>query len=527
MMETRQHDLLLLDDVVQRTVVNPTASHGWHQMIDILRRKSTPALAQQLEQFLLLNIASDGLPGFYRASFLDMLTGKPEYLQQAGQIVLGLQPFDPDRVITFLQNSWQRVLLDASGRQVFQQRLMAIGLPKIAHAISLWSQQNLLQTTALHVRKISQIKRLALIAPALINIKHPPTLMALQQAECLRRCGYEVVLYSAQEMLGPDFQHYLGSNAYESNPQFSTAGWERYLGVGGQLMTGDSRFSLTQRFKSLLNHMAGFDPDLVMSVGLYSGLAATVHPLRPILSLGINSLSPMVPADVWLTAQREFDQFIASPWDSVFPLSQGHYHPYRLVPPVMTKKHSRTDLGWPDDGVVMITLLSDSNARIKGEWAAHMVDVLTRNPQLSWIIVGGNGDMPAALHGVTQGQVKTIPFCIDAVNYLPVCDIYVNPPMMGGGFAVAEAMALGLPVLSFSGSDGGDKLGTAALASTDAYFARLDAWICNRTLRQQAGQAMQQHFVSVLDLAQSSPSLQAACELAVQRFHLRAAASIS
>jgi hypothetical protein len=484
-------------------------------------------LAQQLEQFLLLNVANDGLAGFYRASFLDMLTGKPEYLQQAGQIVLGITPFDPDRVITFLQNSWQRALLDAPGRSAFQQRLTAIGLPGIAHAISQWGQQHLLPTVPLRARQISQIKRVALIAPALINIKHPPTLMALQQAECLRRCGYEVVLYSAQEMLGPDFQHYLGSNAYESNPQFSTAGWERYLGVGGQLMTGDSRFSLTQRFKSLLTQIAGFDPDLLMFVGLYSGLAAAMHPLRPVLSLGINSLSPMVAADVWLTAQQEFDQFIASPWDSVFPLSQGHYHPFRLVQPLLTKQYTRSDLDWPDDGMLMITLVSDSEARIKGEWATHMVHMLARNPQLSWVIIGGNGDVPTALRGAAQAQVKTIPFCVDALDYMPVCDIYVNPPMMGGGFAVAEAMALGLPVVSFSGSDGGDKLGAAAVTGMDAYFSKLNELIGHPALRQQTGQAMQKHFRTMLDLAQSSPSLQAACELAVRRFHLRAAALIS
>ena len=49
-------------------------------------------------------------------------------------------------------------------------------------------------------------------------------------------------------------------------------------------------------------------------------------------------------------------------------------------------------------------------------------------------------------------------------------DIYVNPPRLSGGFSVAEATALSLPVLSFACSDGGDKLGAMAAPTTATYL---------------------------------------------------------
>lgn len=526
-MAENQEEARLLDDVVMRTVANPTASHGWHQMVDLMRRQARPALSLQLEQFLLANVAATDLAGFYRATFLDMLTGRPEYLQQAGQIVLTLQPYDADRLMTFLQYAWQRVLLDIPDRQAFRQRLQELSLPAIAASLNTWIGQQVQATQVLKKRSIGSVRKVALIAPYVSNIKHPPTLMALQQAENLRQLGYEVVLYSAQEMLGPDFKHYLGSHSYTPEPQFVTAGWDKYLGQGGQVMTGDTRFSLLQRWKSLLGQIALFDPDLVMFVGLYAGLAAAVYPARPVLSLGINSLSPMLPADVWLTAQQKLNGLQAAQWTAAFPVSQAYYHSYRVQRPALQHTHTRASLGLAQDKLILVTLVSESEARIKGEWAAAMLQVLNQHPQVQWLIVGGNGVLPSSLQAAVQGQVQCIAFCADAVKYLACSDIYINPPMMGGGFAVAEAMALAVPALSLQGSDGGDKLAAAAQASLQDYFQTLMLWLHYPEARKAAGLAMQQHFDDYLDLNKAAASLQAACELAVARFNQRMAAQTS
>lgn len=526
-MDVKHEELRLLDDVVLRTVANPTASHCWHQMVDLMRRHATPALTLQLEQFLLANVAASGLPGFYRATFLDMLTGRPEYLQQAGQIALSLQPFDADRMVTFLQYSWQRVLLDIPGRQAFQQRLQELALPAIAASLNSWIWQQVQPTQVLKQRAVNEVRKVALIAPFVSNIKHPPTLMALQQTENLRQLGYEVVLYSAQEMLGPDFRHYLGSHSYTPEPQFVTAGWDKYLGQGGQVMTGDTRFSLLQRWKSLLGAMASFDPDLVMFVGLYAGLAAAAYPTRPVLSLGINSLSPMVPADVWLTAQQSLHGSQASQWTAAFPASQAYHHSYRVQRPEIKGNHTRASLGLAPDKLLLVTLVNESESRIQGAWAKAMLQVLDGHTQVQWLIIGGNGAMPTALQAASTGQVRCIAFCADAVKYLACGDIYINPPMMGGGFAVAEAMALGVPALSLQGSDGGDKLGPAAQVNLQDYFNTLMLWLHDASARKNAGLSMQKHFDDYLDLSKAAASLQGACELALQRFYLRTAAQTS
>ncbi|MBI1771628.1 MAG: hypothetical protein HYR68_04635, partial [Burkholderiales bacterium] len=232
-------------------------------------------------------------------------------------------------------------------------------------------------------------------------------------------------------------------------------------------------------------------------------------------------------ADVWLTAQQELDGVQASQWTTAFPASQAYYHPYRVQRPEIKAGHTRASLGLPQDKLILVTLVSESEARIKGEWAATMLQVLNRHPDAMWLIVGGNGITPSALQVARAGQLQCIAFCADAVKYLACSDIYINPPMMGGGFAVAEAMSLALPALSLQGTDGGDKLGSAAQANLQNYFQTLMLWLHNPDARKSAGLTMQQHFDAYLDLNKAAASLQGACELAVARFNLRMAAQTS
>ncbi|MFZ6802166.1 glycosyltransferase [Undibacterium sp. Di24W] len=518
MIETPQDDVRLLEDALARTLKNPTASFGWHRMVTLLRRLADARLSLQVERAILARVDEHGYAGFLRASFLDVLTGRPEYLAQGGRVLLSLPEFDPDRAVIFFQSSWQRVLLDIPDRASFYARLSAISLPEIAARLNQHVQQ--LPAPKLPSRPISTIRKVALIAPLLTNLKHPPTLMALQQARCLRQCGYQVVLYAAQEMLGPDSEHYLGSGIVHQTPQFVTQGWEHYLGLGGQVMTGDVRFSISQRWLSLVTHMAQFDPDLVMTVGLYSGLLAMLYSQRPVLGLGVNSLAPISPSDLWLTAQKDLHDSTFSAWGTAGHNGVAFYHPYRLDRPVTLLPVNVTSLEWNVDHVVLTTLVSEAEARISGAWANGMCQVLARFPQIRWLIVGGNGQLPSALAGVAA-QVRCVPFCADALKYLSCTHVYVNPPMMGGGFAVAEAMAAAVPAVSMRDTDGGDKLGAAAVSDLPSYFELLQRLIQDAGYRQTMGLQLQTHFNQALDLAQAAPSLQQACELAVTRYRLR------
>ncbi len=147
-----------------------------------------------------------------------------------------------------------------------------------------------------------------------------------------------------------------------------------------------------------------------------------------------------------------------------------------------------------------------------------MLTLLLLHPQVVWMLVGGNGGLPAALAAAPAPQLRLVGHQSDLRSLMRCADVYVNPARIGGGFSVAEAMAEGLPTLTLADSDGGDKLGPFAAEDMDGYFAQLEALLADGSLRTQRGAQLRQRFQEVLDIERSGPSLLMACELARQRF---------
>ena len=175
---------------------------------------------------------------------------------------------------------------------------------------------------------------------------------------------------------------------------------------------------------------------------------------------------------------------------------------------------TRAALGLDDRAVVWITAGFRLKREIEGVWASRMLQLMARHPQVVWLLVGGEGKLPQALLQAAPERVRALATRKDLSGILRICDIYANPPRMGGGLSVAEAMAEGLAVVSLAGSDGGDKAGELALPDLDAYMERLAALTQDPGLRNEMGQALRRRFDERFDLEASGPALLAACRQA-------------
>jgi glycosyltransferase involved in cell wall biosynthesis len=277
------------------------------------------------------------------------------------------------------------------------------------------------------------------------------------------------------------------------------------------------------RWLGMLDTIGQFDPDLVMFVGLKSPLVFPLYAARPVLALGIHAVAPMVPADVWLTADPSQAGVTSVEWDGALPAAFGHYHPFRIKLGPEGAPLVSAELGIETEQLAMITVGARLNTEITGPWAARMLAMLARHPQLVWVLAGGQGRLPPALAGADPAQIRLLPHRTDLRSVLRCCDLYVNPPRVGGGFSAAEAMAEALPVLAYADGDAGSKLGDMAPRDEQSYFDRLEALLASPALRAATGAAMQAHFRSSLDLDRAGPSLRQACELALERFRARQA----
>jgi hypothetical protein len=512
------HFLLLLSDAVDRTLANPCGSHCWLNLIGRTRAIEDGDVLAQVVAAVTAGVPDQGLPGYYRALYLDITTGDLRHAGRAAAIAATLAPRDQDRLAALFDSNWKRALLYADDRSAFIANLHTMGVPALAMLMG--AEDSAPPAPA---RASGALRHVVLVAPVVISARHPPTRMLLDQAETLLRHGVRVTLVSCQEYTGPDFEHLLGREPGSQTETVNLDDWRAGAGAAAGLYLASPNASLQRRWRDMLPLIHAAEPDLIMLVGLHSGLVNALYPHYPVLGLATNSVPPIAATDVWLTALAGMHGRQAAPWESGLPPSEAYYHPFRARRKPCAGPLPRSAMGVPDDAVLAISLGSHLDVKIAGVWAQRMCRTMAAHPRLHWLLLGGTGKTPPALAGLDPARLTCLPYSTQATEMLAASDLYLNPPMMGGGISVAEAMSLGLPVLSLAGSDGGDKLGEEAMQDEDAYFAQLHAWLADPGLRRAAGARQRQRFDSALDLEQAGASLLGACELARQRYRLRSA----
>jgi hypothetical protein len=503
--------MTLLLDALDRSLKEPQCAMRWHGLMTVWEASPDRAARQSVIDVLRGLPDRDARADVLRLTFLARASGEPRYEHAAVTRVLAIEPEDPDRLAAFMAFRWLSALQDLDGRPDFIAALTGGRVPEMAARLMRSAVARI--PAGFQPRVPEEIRRIAVVVPYVGHQFHTPSMMAVEQCAVLAREGCQVRIFSAQELTPPDAAQFRGDGRDLKLPPLNAQVWGKLLPAGVGMTISDNRFSLPGRWRKLMPVLAEFDPDAVLLVGLFSPLAAALHTLRPMVGISVNSVPPIAPVDVWLGADPQANQH--ETWGGVFPPPLPVYHPWKLRRSMTQWPVTRADFGLDDNAVIWITAGFRLEHEIKGDWASRMLQLMSRHANVVWLLVGGEGKLPEALQSSSPGRVRAVATRDDLPGILHCADIYVNPPRMGGGFSVAEAMAEGLPVTSMCGSDGGDKVGELALPDIDAYLERLAALSGNPVLRRETGELLRQRFAERFDLDASGPPLLAAFRQAV------------
>jgi len=449
-----------------------------------------------------------------RCSALAYLTRDPVWFSR--QAALVDEATIPDAVMTLLGLSWHSALVRTSDRAAFVQLMRDVDAPRL---------QRLLATGMSGQEPVprgdpgSQL-RVAIYTPQVANSRHGGTTFTLNIMSVLAHEGADLRTFTAQETSVPTIDSYYGGGESLTAAPIEAKSLTINAAGNFQLILPNTEFSLRSRFDQILQAINAYAPDVVVFVGFMSPLVFRLYPHYPVVGLSVHALPPMAPVDVWLSADP---QCSALCWPGV-PVPQAFPFPFRFWPTGQAKQVDRATLDLPAIATVLVTAGFRLDTEITPPWSEQMRGFMDEHVEVHWLLVGVAEEL--SLEALpTHPRIHRVPPQSTLEAWLAMCDIYVNPPRIGGGGALAMAMEQGLPVLTFANSDGGDKVGAYAVGANEEYFAKLETWVTTPAVRKQAGDALKKLFHERLDFSgeQSAAGLRQACQNAIESFNQRRA----
>lgn len=230
------------------------------------------------------------------------------------------------------------------------------------------------------------------------------------------------------------------------------AGMEEFERAGCPVTVAPDREPLLERLLALGERIRDFEPDiLVTSAGLASFRNFFVASLRP-APVTISLHQGPSPQFTW----HDFDHAVSwfrtnipdCPADCSYVPLEFDFTARGEVEPA-----PRAELEVPEDATLLVSGGRWPKFQNRDYWRA-LVQLLEEHPKLYWLILGPEERqipfLSEVLTPAARAKIRFRGWRREYMGLVATADIFVDSYPVGGGVLVMEAMALGLPVLSFS-----------------------------------------------------------------------------
>jgi len=497
-------------DALESVKSLPTSPLLWQRLSSLIHVLQAADQSELIDKVIVLSF--DNVDArWLQYSALAYLTGDFEWLVKQSALVGSNMAIDA--IVNLLCLAWHQALVSNQGRDSFFKKLEYLEAVKLQGFIA-----GRLPYFYGPKRIVESPLRLAIYTPQILNSRHGGTFFTLNIMSLLTRHGLDVQAFSAQEATIHETYSYCGGDSFLTPLSVDNASLKLNVPGNVQIILPDAAFSLRFRYEQMLNAIYDYAPDLIIFVGFMSPMIYKLYPHYPMLGLSVHTLAPIAPIDVWLKDQQQEEPKF---WQNL-PIPKIVDFPFRFWPNGPAIPVDWVSKNIPESAVVLVVVGYRLGMEMPQPWLEQMLSFLEDNKQVHWLLIG-SAEAEVLDSLPRHSRIHIIGPQTDIHAWLAACDIYVNPPRMGGGGSVANAMEQGLPVVSFAGSDGGDKVGTWAVSSMSHYFDQLTHWVMNTLARKQAGNKLKESFHDRLDISSDS-SLKAfmqACQSAIQLFNQR------
>ncbi len=219
------------------------------------------------------------------------------------------------------------------------------------------------------------------------------------------------------------------------------------LGLDVQYVVTDKAISYERRIIEMQRCVDKFKPDIVMTFSIESILDQLFVGHYPMMRFGLGELIPIFSSDGDLLITpfivNELKPLLKYHGLSNDAANYRHVHfPLNLVD---FRAKRRSNYGFAPDKFILLSVSRHFDVGVYADVVKEVRQFLDKTPDAVWYLVGHHdGATPELLN---HKQIHLLPPSNDVDGMLGVADTYIvcTP---GGGFTVATALSIGLPVLA-------------------------------------------------------------------------------
>ncbi len=287
---------------------------------------------------------------------------------------------------------------------------------------------------------------------------HAPTKTALDRAYVLQKyLGKQVVIINTAMLIPqkgdtPFYDRKQGEYLpeYCNNRQFS------FRGEQFELFQCENQMPDLNTMYRLLQKVKEERPYCIISVGAGDICADLCGKTVPQIAIGTVFSEVAVTTARYQVIEREL---LASDYKQLQILGTAPENVKKAVFTFVFKKQEhhfmRAELGLPEMGVVLLITGWRLGNEVKDEFLHMLEEIIHKEESVQVVFMGLFEGYEKAMEGFPDLLEKShyLPYQEDALAVTECCDIYVNPKRKGGGSSSAEALFMGLPVVTMPFGD--------------------------------------------------------------------------
>lgn len=355
-------------------------------------------------------------------------------------------------------------------------------------------------------------KRIAIIVPQILNMRHSPTREAFNIALHLDHyhdCETYILNTNAMNYANCDQLNLLMKSLFQTNEVL--AGQNKVPVEYMQFKSSVNTISFeagpmsTQKIAQIANVLQQLNIEAVIAHGENLLVMESLHGFYPSLFATTGSVVPFNHCDAYFVPEQLFD-------DRAKSIADKYNHENFMMENMLVTPQGQAEFAaerekfnLAEDDFLFLVVGTRMSDELNDEFCDVCNRLLESNPHAK-ILFAGTPSLDLARHFderlIAQRKVINIGFQEDLPSVSAMCDVFLNPKRAGGGTSSQTAMLNGLPVVTLNfGHISAIVPENKRHTDWDAYFDYANTLQRNSDFLIHEGQASKQHFIDNLDSA--------------------------